>query len=47
MAWGCDQADKDEVDIFLIVSPAGLKLYKKFGFEEVGSVEVNGAKFTC
>jgi hypothetical protein len=46
MEWGCGQADKTGSDTFLLASPAGLKLYTKFGFESMGVVEIKGAKFT-
>jgi hypothetical protein len=46
MEWGCEQADKTGSDTFLLASPAGSKLYEKFGFEVVGVVEIKGAKFT-
>jgi ribosomal protein S18 acetylase RimI-like enzyme len=44
--WGCEQADKTGSDMSLLASPAGIKLYEKFGFEVVGVVEIKGTKFT-
>ncbi|KAK2760013.1 hypothetical protein FQN54_002749 [Arachnomyces sp. PD_36] len=46
MAWGCDQADKNKADAFVMASPAGLRLYKKFGFEEVGTVHLDTGTIT-
>ena len=46
MEWGCGMADAGGQDIFLLASPAGIKLYKKFGFRALSSHEVKGDKFT-
>lgn len=46
MRWGCEHADSQGLNSFIMASPAALKLYKKFGFEEVGAVEYRGAEFT-
>ena len=32
--------------MFLLASPAGIRLYEKFGFRALSSVEVKGDKFT-
>ena len=34
--WGCDIAQKHGVPSFLEASPAGLPVYQKSGFKEVG-----------
>jgi hypothetical protein len=41
MAWGVGEADRRGLPCFLESSPLGQGLYKKFGFEEVGSFEVD------
>ncbi|KAI1803918.1 acyl-CoA N-acyltransferase [Daldinia bambusicola] len=39
MQWGCEEADRNERDAFVLASPAAVRLYAKFGFEVVGQVE--------
>lgn len=46
MAWGCGQADDSKTETFVMASPAGLRLYRKFGFDEVGSVQIGAARFS-
>ena len=46
MEWGCGQADTGGQDMFLLASPAGIRLYEKFGFRALSSIEVKGDKFT-
>lgn len=33
--WGCDVAQRNNVEAFLESSPAGLRLYRQCGFQEV------------
>jgi hypothetical protein len=46
LQWGCEQADEHCRDAFLIASPAGMRLYEKFGFKVVGEVQATGGTFT-
>lgn len=46
MAWGCRQADDSNTEAFVMASPAGLRLYRKFGFDEVGTVQIGAARFS-
>lgn len=39
------KADEEGIPIFLTASPMGAKLYPKFGFLEVGRLEVNVEEF--
>ncbi|CZS93550.1 hypothetical protein WAI453_001082 [Rhynchosporium graminicola] len=38
MQWGCDKADLNRWNSFVMASPAGVPLYHKFGFKETGQV---------
>lgn len=42
----CDEVDDHNLDGFVLSSPAGVRLYSKFGFRAVGVVETNEGKFT-
>jgi predicted acetyltransferase len=42
----CDEADRNDLDAFVISSPAGVRLYAKFGFKEAGAVETIHGKCT-
>ncbi|KAI5303094.1 hypothetical protein KEM55_000718, partial [Ascosphaera atra] len=42
----CEFVDENGLDAFVMASPAGLKLYAKFGFEKVGVVESEHGNFT-
>lgn len=33
--WGCDQADRDGVEAYLVAALPAISLYKRFGFESV------------
>jgi predicted N-acetyltransferase YhbS len=44
--WGCKEADTHGRDSFLISSPAGIRLYSKFGFKAVGEVHTQTGTFT-
>lgn len=35
MRWGCEQADKDNLPVYLESSSVGLPLYQRFGFNEL------------
>ena len=41
----CDKADQNNYDAFVLSSPAGVRLYTKFGFKVVGSVETHQGQF--
>ncbi|KAI1466500.1 acyl-CoA N-acyltransferase [Daldinia caldariorum] len=45
MQWGCEEADRNERDAFVLASPAAVRLYTKFGFEVVGKVETTEGTF--
>lgn len=42
----CHYADGNELDAFVMSSPAGVRLYSKFGFEVVDAVETEQGTFT-
>jgi hypothetical protein len=46
LRWGCEMADNDELDCFVMASPNGLGFYSKFGFEAVGEVRTEYGTFT-
>jgi ribosomal protein S18 acetylase RimI-like enzyme len=46
LSWGCEMADNDELDCFVMASPNGLGFYSKFGFEAVGEVRTEYGTFT-
>ena len=46
MQWGCDEADRNSLDSYILASPVGIQLYQRFGFKKVGEVYAHGAKFT-
>ena len=45
MQWGCDEADRNGLDSYILASPVGVQLYRRFGFKSTGEVCVHGAKF--
>lgn len=42
----CRIVDENALDAFVMSSPAGIRLYSKFGFKAVGVVETNQGNFT-
>ena len=46
LQWGTKEADAHGRDSFLISSPAGVRLYSKFGFEVVGEIHTPTGIFT-
>lgn len=44
--WGCDVADKNNLNCFVMASPDGLGLYGKFDLEVVGEVCTEHGIFT-
>ena len=42
----CHRVDDDQLDAFVLSSPAGVRLYTKFGFKPVGVVETKCGNFT-
>ena len=42
----CRNVDGNALDAFVISSPAGIRLYSKFGFKAVGVVETKLGNFT-
>ena len=44
--WGCDMADKDILNCFVMASPGGLALYNKFDFKVIGEVCTEHGSFT-
>jgi len=45
MSWGCEQADKLGVAMCLESTPAGLTLYKRFGFEDRYTIKADMRQF--
>ncbi|KAK3673008.1 hypothetical protein LTR78_007119 [Recurvomyces mirabilis] len=41
LAWGCEQADRHSAMMVLESTPAGLALYKRFGFREITVLKAN------
>jgi ribosomal protein S18 acetylase RimI-like enzyme len=46
MQWGCDDVDANGQDAFVMASPAGIRLYEKYGFTKVGEVVTTKGTFT-
>jgi predicted N-acetyltransferase YhbS len=46
LQWGTEEADAHGRDSFVIASPAGVRLYAKFGFKVVGEVQTPTGTFT-
>lgn len=42
----CDYVDDNALGAFVLSSPAGIRLYSRFGFKAVGTVETNQGNFT-
>ena len=42
----CDYVDGNALDAFVLSSPAGIRLYSKFGFRAVGVLETKHGNFT-
>jgi predicted N-acetyltransferase YhbS len=42
LEWGCDQADKEGVEVFVETNHAALPFYQKFGFELKADAEMPG-----
>ena len=45
LSWGCDQADEHGVAMCLESTPAGMELYKRFGFREVRTLKADMRQF--
>ncbi|KAH8807628.1 acyl-CoA N-acyltransferase [Xylogone sp. PMI_703] len=45
MKWGCEEADRNQRDSFVMASPAAVKLYTKFGFKKAGEVRTEKGVF--
>ena len=45
LSWGCEQADKLAVAMCLTSTPAGLTLYKRFGFQAMRVVNTDMKQF--
>ncbi|RFU29437.1 hypothetical protein B7463_g6908, partial [Scytalidium lignicola] len=43
--WGLEKADEEDVETYLEGSPDGVPIYRRFGFEEVGRLNVFEGKF--
>ena len=41
LQWGLDKADEEKTDAYLEASKAGIGLYKKKGFVEMGNIDVD------
>ncbi|KFY06559.1 hypothetical protein V492_07952 [Pseudogymnoascus sp. VKM F-4246] len=46
MQWGCEKADSSGWNSFVMASPDGVSLYRKFGFKAVGQVQTQHGSFT-
>lgn len=46
MDWFCHSVDEKKLLAFVMSSPAGVRLYYKFGFKAVGVVETEHGNFT-
>ncbi|KAI1827543.1 acyl-CoA N-acyltransferase [Xylaria intraflava] len=46
MQWFCEQVDRSQRFAFVMASPAGIRLYEKFGFKTVGVVSSQKGHFT-
>ena len=46
MQRGCDEADRNGLDSYILASPVRVQLYQRFGFKSIEEVCVHGAKFT-
>lgn len=46
MDWFCHSVDEKKLVAFVMSSPAGVRLYYKFGFKAVGVVETEHGNFT-
>lgn len=44
--WGITRARALNLPIFLIASPAGLPLYRKYGFQAVGEIQIDTSLYT-
>ena len=42
----CQTLDENELDAFVMSSPAGVRLYAKFGFKTAGAIETTQGIFT-
>ena len=45
LTWGCEQADRLGVPICLESTPAGLRLYERFGFKEARTIKADMREF--
>ncbi|KAK8048059.1 acyl-CoA N-acyltransferase [Apiospora saccharicola] len=43
LSWGLERADQDGVEAYLQASPAGVPLYRKYGFEDIETVTMSRA----
>ncbi|KAK8041575.1 hypothetical protein PG994_014582 [Apiospora phragmitis] len=46
LSWGLERADKDGLETYLQASPAGVPLYRKYGFEDIETVHVSKADYS-
>jgi hypothetical protein len=46
LKWGCELADRENKTIWLESSPPGYPLYRKFGFEDVDTLDVKLAELS-
>ena len=46
LRWGMNRADEEAVQLGLIASPAGRRLYDSVGFRDVGVLEIEGCPIT-
>ena len=46
LQWGMSRADEEAVQMGLIASPAGRKLYESVGFQDVGVLKIEGCPLT-
>jgi hypothetical protein len=42
----CEYVDENALDAFVLSSPAGIRLYSRFGFKAVGIIETKEGNFT-
>ena len=45
LSWGVEQANQHQVVVALEATPAGLSLYKRFGFQEVDVIKADMKQF--
>lgn len=45
LSWGVEQADQNSALLALESTPAGLSLYKRFGFKEIDTIKADMKEF--